>query len=132
MQSIIWHVFKIKDVKAARLLTWGRNAIDLIKLFESLPTRWIADPADQREIKEIHSQAKKLRGNRNKLAHGVWGYKPGERKVLRLYYLRENDKKMKPTPMILNADNLKTWASDLDALNIRLKAFHKHLGAPIP
>lgn len=131
MQSIIWHLFKVKNPKAARLLTWGRNAVDLTKLFFSLTPRWIPDAADQAELITIHSKAERIRANRNKLAHGLWGYKPGNRKQLEIYFLRENDVKIKPIPLRLNLATLQTWASDLDALNVRLKAFHKKLGAPV-
>lgn len=132
MQSIIWHALGVTNPKAQRLLTWGRNANDLTKLFFSLTPRWIPDPSDQAEIIAIHSKAERIRADRNKLAHGVWGYEPGHPKRLEIYYLRENDVKIKPVPLRLDLATIRTWANDLGALNARLTAFHKKLGAPIP
>ena len=133
MQSIAWHVLKIRAPKVQRLMTWGRNAVEQTKLFYSLNPDWIPDPADRAEHEAIHAEAERLRAQRNKLAHGVWGYKPGERpRSWRLFYLRENDLKLRPKALVITPAEVKRWADDLDALNIRLKAFHRRLGAAVP
>jgi len=132
MLSIAWHVLEIKNPKAARLLTLGLNAVDKVKLFGSLAPRWVTDHSDQKELEAICKKAEDLRAYRNKLAHGLWGYKPGNRKRLELFYLRENDVKIMPRPLRMDLAILQSWAADLDALNIRLKKFHQQLGAPVP
>lgn len=42
------------------------------------------------------------------------------------------DVKVMPKPVRLDLGTLKTWAADLEALNIRLKKFHKRIGARVP
>ena len=56
MQSIIWHIWGIKDPKVARLLTWDLSAVSKVELFKNLIPRWIADPADQNELKAIANE----------------------------------------------------------------------------
>src|SRR5689334_10223840 len=77
LQSIVWHVWKIKNAKVARALTWNLNAVEKVKLFGALSSRWITDPKEQKELKILHSEAERLRIERNRLAHAVWGYVPG-------------------------------------------------------
>ena len=132
MQSIIWHVWKLKDAKSARALTWNLNAVEKVKLIGALSPRWISDPMDQRELKEIHAEAERLRVKRNHLAHAVWGYVPGNRKQMLMFYLRELDQRIMPKASRPSVADIKEWAADLDALNSRLKRFHKKLGAPHP
>ena len=133
MQSIAWHVLRLRDPKAARLLTIGRNAIDLEKLFRSLTPQWIKDQADAKELLDIHAKAQRIRADRNKLAHGIWGYKPGQKpRQMRLFYLRENEQKIKPEAMFITQSLLETWVANLAALNAQIKAFHRKLGAPVP
>ena len=132
LQSIIWHVWGIKDPKVARLLTWNTNAVDKVKLFGALPPRWIKDQKQQKELKEIHAEAERLRQERNHLAHGVWGYIPGKRKEMLMFYLRDIDRRIKPKAFRPNVMEVRKLASDIDALNARLKLFHRALGAPPP
>ena len=80
IQSIIWNIWGIKDPKIARLLTWNLGAASKVDLFKRYIPRWITDPANQTELKEIAEEIESLRIKRNKVAHGIWGYKPGERK----------------------------------------------------
>lgn len=132
LQSIVWHFFKIRDPKAARVLTFGLNPIELVKVFATLPIQWIKNPADVKELNAIHTEANRLRAVRNKLAHGIWGYKPNQRKVLRLTYAREASHRIIPGADPVSIGALKSWAAEFDALNVRLKKFHKHLGVPVP
>jgi hypothetical protein len=132
MLSIAWHALGIKNPKTARLLTVGLNAVDKVRLFGSLSPRWITDPSHRAELEMIRKEADRLRANRNKLAHGYWGYKVGNRKQMELFYLRENEVRIMPKPLPIDVGVLKTWAADLEVLNIRLKKFHKRLNAPVP
>jgi hypothetical protein len=133
LQSITWHVLKVRDIKKARLLTWGRNANEVVKLFISLE-RWLPD-ALKKEHHAIFSEAERLRAARNKLAHGLWAYlpgKPAKSRVWRIYFLRENKQKIDPDTHVYTPVQVQRLADDLDALNLRLRAFHKVLRAPIP
>jgi hypothetical protein len=133
MSSIAWHVLKIKNIKIGRLLTWGYNPVDKVKLFASIADpRWIADSIVRLEIDKLQAEAHRLRTNRNKLAHGLWAYLPNRRTEYRLFYLRDNNVKIDPKTIKINLAELKQWAADFDALNVKLKNLHKRLGAPVP
>lgn len=131
MQSIIWHIWGIKDPKVARLLTWDLNAVSKVELFKHLIPRWITDPADQIELKEIAKDMESLRVKRNRVAHGVWGYKPGERKKLRLFQIKR-EARILPKAEHVSVSDVKAWADAIDKLNVRLVKFHKKLDAPLP
>lgn len=132
LQSVIWHIFKITDVKSARALTWSLNAVDKVKLFGALSPRWVPDPDDQKEVKEIYDIADRLRANRNLLAHAVWGYLPSKKDEMLTFFLRDLDKRINPKAKPLSIKEVKQWAADIDALNKRLMLFHKKIGAPAP
>jgi hypothetical protein len=36
LQSVVWHIWRIKDPKSARLLTWDLSAASKIELFKYL------------------------------------------------------------------------------------------------
>ena len=61
LQSIIWHVWQLKDPKVARLLTWDLQAVSKVELFKLLSPRWITDAADRAELKAIADEAEALR-----------------------------------------------------------------------
>ena len=124
LQSIIWHIWQIRDPKAARLLTWDLQAVAKIKLFGYLPPRWITDQSQRDELKVIANKADELRAKRNHVAHGLWGYKPGEPK--KLYLIRASrDKRIQPKAELVTANDVKGWAAELDDLNRQLIAFHR-------
>ena len=131
LQSIVWHIWKIKDPKAARLLTWDLGAASKVELFKYLSPKWVTDPEDQKELRAIATEAHELRIIRNRVAHGLWGYKQGERKRLRLLHIHK-ETRLLPKGQIVTAAELRQWAEKLDALNVRVKKFHLHLGAPVP
>lgn len=120
-----------KTQKAARLLTWDLQAASKVELFTYLSPKWITDPRDQTELKAIAREAHNLRAKRNRLAHGLWGYKPGERKKHRLLHINRKTRVL-PKSELVSVAEVRQWASQLDALNVRLKKFHRHLGAPVP
>lgn len=131
LQSIIWHVWRIKDPKVARLLTWDLNALSKVELFKHLVPRWITNAANQVELEAIAKEVEALRQKRNRVAHGIWGYKPGERKKLRLFQIKRETRILPKTELVSVAD-LKKWADQIDKLNVRLVKFHSTLGAPLP
>jgi hypothetical protein len=131
LQSIIWHIWRIRDPKVARLLTWDLNAVSKVELFKLLTPRWITDPTHRVELEAIANEADALRVKRNRVAHGLWGYKPGERKKLRLFQVKRETRVL-PKAELVSVSELKKWAEELDQLNVRLIAFHKKLGAPTP
>lgn len=131
LQSIVWHIWKIKDPKAARLLTWDLQAVSKVDLFRCLSPRWIANPQHRDELKEIADSADGLRAKRNLVAHGLWGYKPGERTKLFLLQASRG-KRIQPKAQAVSAAEIKAWAAELDQLNVRLIKFHRELGAPPP
>ena len=131
LQSIIWHIWRIKDPKVARLLTWDLNAISKVQLFHHLVARWITDPANQTELIAIEKEVESVRVKRNRVAHGIWGYKPGERKKLRLFQIKRETRILPKTELVSVADVTK-WADEIDKLNVRLVKFHRKLGAPLP
>jgi hypothetical protein len=131
LQSVVWHIWRIRDPKAARLLTWDLNATSKVELFRYLSPKWITDPKHQLEVRAIASEANRLRVNRNRVAHGLWGYKSGERNKVRLLQIR-NQTRILPKSENVTVQDIKQWAEQLDALNIRIKKFHQQLGAPIP
>lgn len=131
LQSIIWHIWGIKDPKVARLLTWDLNAVSKVELFKHLVPRWIANPNDQVELMAIAKDAGSLRIKRNRVAHDIWGYKPGERKKLRLFQIKRETRILPKAEPVSVAD-VKVWAEEIERLNIRLVKFHKKLGAPSP
>jgi hypothetical protein len=97
-----------------------------------LSPRWISDPKDQRELKEICDETDRLRGIRNKLAHAIWGYAPGKKDEMLMFYLRELDNRIMPKAKRHAVSHIKQWAAEIDKLNRRIQRFHKQLGAPIP
>ena len=131
LQSIIWHIWRIKDPKVARLLTWDLNAISKVQLFQHLVPRWITDPANQTELIAIEKEVESLRVKRNRVAHGIWGYKPGERKKLRLFQIKR-ETRILPKAELVSVAAVKKWADEIDKLNVRLVKFHRKLGAPLP
>lgn len=131
MQSIIWHIWGIKDPKVARLLTWDLSAVSKIELFQHLIPRWITDPTDQVELKAIAKDMESLRIKRNRVAHGIWGYKPGERQKLRLLQIKR-ETRILPKAEPVSVSEIKVWADEIDNLNVRLVKFHKKLSAPLP
>ena len=131
LQSIIWHIWGIKDPKVARLLTWDLNAVSKVELFKYLVPRWITDPTQQAELKAIAQEVELLRGKRNRVAHGIWGYKPGERQKLRLFQIKR-ETRILPKAEHVSVAEVKAWADEIDKLNVRLVNFHKKLGAPLP
>src|SRR2546430_155193 len=132
LQSVIWHVWRIKDVKAARALTWNLNAVEKVKLFGALAPRWIKELHVQVELRAIHNEAERLRIERNHMAHGVWGYVPGKREEMLVFYLRELDRRITPKAIRPTIAAVKQSAADLRDLNVRLKRFHRTFGAPAP
>lgn len=131
LQSIIWHIWRIKDPKVARLLTWDLNAISKVQLFKHLVPCWITDPANQTELIAIEKEVESLRVKRNRVAHGIWGYKPGERKKLRLFQIKR-EMRILPKAELVSVADVKKWADEIDKLNVRLVKFHRKLGAPLP
>jgi hypothetical protein len=131
LQSIVWHIGGIRDPKVARLLTWDLSAISKVELFQHLVPCWITDPANQAELTSIAKEVESLRTKRNRVAHGIWGYKPGERKKLRLFQIKR-ETRILPKAELLSVADLKLWADAIDKLNMRLVRFHRKLGAPIP
>jgi len=131
LQSIIWHVWQIRDPKVSRLLTWDLNAVAKVNLFKHLSPRWISDPQLRAELAGIAKDADDLRTKRNKLAHGVWGCTPGPTKCLFLANAGK-EKRIQPKAEFVSATDIKQWAKDLDQLNARLVKLHKKLGAPAP
>lgn len=131
LQSIIWHIWKIKDPKVARLLTWDLNAISKVELFKHLVPRWITDPVQQVELKAIAKDVESLRAKRNRVAHGIWGYKPGDRKKLRLFQIKR-DTRIQPKTELVFVAGVRKWADEMDKLNVRLVNFHRTLRAPLP
>ena len=105
MQSIIWHIWGIKDPKVARLLTWDLGAVSKVELFKRLIPRWITDPADQTELKTIAKEMDSLRIKRNRVAHGTWGYKPGERNKLRLIQIKRETRILPQSEFISVSDH---------------------------
>jgi len=131
LQSIIWHVWSIKDPKVARLLTWDLGAASKVDLFKLLAPRWLRNAADQTELRGIASEANRLRDKRNLFAHGVWSYRLGTRKQVFLVRARGSSRIL-PKATAVSLHQMRDWARELDALNLRLTRFHKHLGAPAP
>lgn len=131
LQSINWHIWRIKDPKVARLLTWDLGAVSKVQLFQHLVPRWITDSNHQAELKAIANEVESLRVKRNRVAHGIWGYKPGERKKLRLFQVK-GETGILPKAQFVSVADLKVWATEIDKLNVRLVQFHKKLGAPLP
>lgn len=131
LQSVIWHIWRIKDPKAARLLTWDLNAASKVELFRYLAPKWITDPSHRQELAAIAKEADRLRERRNRLAHGLWAYRPGDRKKHYLLHARRKTRILPKAEVVVPAD-LKRWAADLDALNVRLTTFHRALGASTP
>jgi hypothetical protein len=132
IQSIIWYIWGIEDPKIARALTWNINAVDKVSLFKALSKRWIKDIAVQNEIEAMSIEAERLRCERNKYAHGIWGHRPGNKKDMRIFYLRSIDHRITPRNFHANITEVRKLASDIDALNIRLQKLHSDLGAPLP
>ena len=130
LQSIIWHVWQIRDPKVARLLTWDLNAVAKVNLFKRLSPRWITDPRLRTDLAEIAKEADDLRTKRNKLAHGVWGYTPGAKRLF-LANAR-NEKSIQPKAEFVSVTDIRQWAKDLNQLNARLIKLHKRLRAPAP
>jgi len=58
VQSIIW---RIKDPKVARLLTWDLNAVSKVELFKHLVPRWITDAGNQVELEAVAKEVEALR-----------------------------------------------------------------------
>ena len=131
LQSILWHVWNIADPKVARLLTWEIRAEAKVALFKMLARRWISDPTNKTELLAIASAADKLRIKRNRVAHGLWGHKVGEPKVLRLLQIK-GETRILPKSEVVTARDIAGWAAELDSLNKRLLAFHRKLGASRP
>src|SRR6185436_11278512 len=121
VQSSVWHIWNIKNAKVARALTWNLNAVEKVKLFGALSPRWVSDPNEQRELKSLHSEAERLRGKRNQMAHAVWGYVPGKRNEMLAFYLRDVDQRIQPKALRPTVAEVKKCADDIDALNKRLK-----------
>lgn len=65
LRSIIWHIWRIKDPKVARLLIRDLNAISRVELFQHLAPRWITDPANRAELIAIGREVESLRVKRN-------------------------------------------------------------------
>ncbi|SRR5713226_7279970 len=131
LQSVLWHVWRIQDPKAARLLTWDLQAVSKVDLFRYLSPRWVTDPTQMAELKAIADKADELRVKRNRVAHGTWGHKPGDPKTLYLIHA-SREKRILPKAELVTPNDIKGWATQLDDLNRKLIAFHRKLGAPIP
>jgi hypothetical protein len=131
LQSIIWHIWKLKDPKVARLLTWDLQAVSKVELFRHLSPRWITDPVDRAELKAIATDADALREKRNRVAHGLWGYKPGKPENLYLFQINRKTRVL-PKAKLVSVADMKQWAVELDRLNGRLIKLHGRLGAPEP
>ena len=131
LQSVVWHVWRIQDPKAARLLTWDLQAVSKVDLFRHLIPRWVSEPTQVAEIKDIAEKANELRLKRNRVAHGTWGRKPDDRKTFFLIHA-SREKRILPKAEAVTPNDIKGWAAELDNLNRRLIAFHRKLGAPPP
>lgn len=131
LQSIIWHIWKLKDPKVARLLTCDLHAASKVELFRYLAPRWITDPSDRKELKEIADEADELRAMRNRVAHGLWGCNSQEPK--KLYLLQINRKtRILPKGEPVSVADVMGWAKRLDELNGQLIKLHRKYGAPEP
>ena len=130
MQTIIWHVMGL-DWKQGRMLTFGSDASQKIDMFRGLALSWIPDPRMQRKITSIANRAETLNTRRNRVVHGVWGYR-SDPKELRLFYIANVKQRIRPKTESKNADDLKVIADDIKILDGRLIDLHQAFGVPIP
>ena len=119
LQSIVWHIWRMKDPKVARLLTWDLNAATKVELFKYLSPKWVTDANHQAELMAIAKEADRFRNKRNRLAHGLWGYKPGEPNRVRLLHIHKQSRVL-PKSELVSVQDVRQWAKELNALNIRI------------
>jgi len=130
MQTIVWHVMGL-DWKQGRMLTFGAEASQKIDMFRGLALKWIPEQRTQKEVTSIANRAETLNTRRNRVVHGVWGYR-SDPKDLSLFHIANLKQRIRPKTVRMTPEDLKKISSDIKALDSRLIELHQVLGVPIP
>ena len=130
LQTIVWHFLDL-DYKRGRLLTYWPGARSKVQIFRALTLRWIDDPELKDEIRSIAKQADTLNDDRNKIVHGIWGYKKSVKEQF-LIHISNVRQRIVPSANLKTYEDLRGTANEIIALKRRLIALHKTLDVAIP
>ena len=122
--SIVWHIHGINNPVVGRLFTYRHNSVEKLEILLASAQNHVTDPILHGTLTRLYGEANKLRKERNKLAHGLWGRMPKEPSNWKVFYPKEADDKdntlLKREEKTLN---------DLVSLASRMRKLNKDLGA---
>lgn len=132
MASIIWYIYKIKDVKRGRVLIYWLTAANKLKVL-AYSAKHFAKLSVRKELMELQKRATDMNIKRNLLAHGFWGRLPKER-LWKVFKTQEsNDDLVMPRYEVgsKECDPVRI-AQDILDLNVDLGKFMDRNGIPPP
>ena len=121
LQMLIWRAMGI-DNKVGRVLTIRTPAPKLLELISALEHRWIGNRQTVADLRALAKDVKKLYGERNALAHGIWGRFKGRVKPLTLHRMDGKAGKVLPSGDALTPNAMKETARKIHQLNKRADA----------
>jgi hypothetical protein len=121
--SIIWKIYKIKDVRKGRVLIYWLSAANKMRVWAYSAKHFIKSPAIQEELRQLQKRASDIQPNRNFLAHGLWGKMPNE-DLWKVFKMDESDDNLmmprKEVPAQIDPIRV---AQDIRDLNTALQKF---------
>lgn len=131
--SIIWKLYKIKDVKQGRVLIYWLSAANKLKVLAYSAKHFTKSPATRKELMRLQKRASDMNVNRNLLAHGLWGRMPKE-KLWKVFKMQESneDLVMPRYEVVSNKLDPVRIAQDILALNRDIKKFMTWYKIPPP
>ena len=131
IQVLVWHFLKIKDPKKARMLTFRLDVSRKTDMLQMIGKNWAPSHLKQR-IADLAGEANYVRGQRNNLVHGIWGYKPPKSKEYILFYSKELPDTYRLKREVIGLPELQSLVRRVTKLNQDLKKLARDAGAPTP
>ncbi len=132
LQVLIWHFLKINHVKQARMLTFRLDVSRKIEMLKIIAKKWAGSEPLRNRINDLTAEANYIRGQRNNLVHGVWGYKPPKTHAYILFYTKELEDTVWLKRERLRLSDLRALVRRVTVLNGKLTALAQEVGAPPP
>jgi hypothetical protein len=133
MASILWKIYKIKDVKQGRVLIYWLSAANKLKVLAYSAKHFTKSSVIQAELMQLQKRASDMNVKRNLLAHGLWGRMPKER-LWKIFKTQEsNDDLIMPRQEVTakGLDPVRI-VQDIRILNRDLKKFMTRNRIPPP
>lgn len=132
ISSIIWKLHRISDVRKGRVLIYGLQARDKLRILARSAKFTKSKPISD-ELMQLQARASRLCNSRNLLAHGLWGHKPNE-KLWKVFKMGDIDEDLLMIRHEVRPEDLQPEkiAKDIRVLNTDLRRFMTRNRIPPP